>query len=233
MNSLEKKYKKVVDKVQKMSDDELKNSIMEANPELQEPQMNDVKLTDTHLCVINRALEVYYRMRSGQVGIALDRAYDKCIDWDSRDLIEKMVRKLVIEDEKLSSPSASYGFNSDEIGDARIAYEIQSVFRQYLAVKRNDGFFDYSTVDFRDPLKASDEPLPEVVNFVKHIDHVFNAAQSKKINKLLNEEKYKEAWNYIDSLKLDIPKGEGTELISGFNGVIMRIHKPRREKRYE
>ena len=233
MNSLEKKYKKVVDKVQKMSDDELKDSIMEANPELQEPQMNDVKLSDTHLCVINRALEVYYRMRSGQIGIALDRAYDKCISWDSRDLIEKMVRKLVIEDEKLSSPSASYGFNSDEIGDARIAYEIQCVFRQYLAVKRNDGFFDYSTVDFRDPLKASDEPLPEIVNFVKYIDHVFTRSQSIKINKLLNEEKYKEAWNYIDSLKLDIPKGEGTELISGFNGVIMRIHKPRREKRYE
>ena len=40
MNSLEKKYKKIVDKVQKMSDTELKNSIMEANPQLQEPQMN-------------------------------------------------------------------------------------------------------------------------------------------------------------------------------------------------
>ena len=138
MNSLEKKYKKVLDKVQKMSVDELKDSIMEANPELQEPQMNDVKLSDTHLCVINRALEVYYRMRSGQIGIALDTAYDKCIDYDSRDLIEKMIRKLIIDDNKLSSPSASYGFNSNEIGDARIAYEIQCVFRQYLAVKRNE-----------------------------------------------------------------------------------------------
>jgi len=195
--------------------------------------MNNIKLSDTHLRVINRALEVYYRMRSGQIGIALDTAYDKCIDWDSRDLIEKMVRKLVIEDEKLSSPSASYGFNSDEIGDARIAYEIQCVFRQYLAVKRNDGFFDYSTVDFRDPLKASDEPLPEVVNFIKYIDHVFNSAQSKKINQLHNKKKYREAWDYIDSLKLDLPKGECVELLSGFNGVTMRIHKPIRQKRYE
>ena len=42
--------------------------------------MNDIKLSDTHLRVINRALEVYYRMRSGQVGIALDTAFDKCID---------------------------------------------------------------------------------------------------------------------------------------------------------
>ena len=195
--------------------------------------MNDIKLSDTHLCVINRALEVYYRMRSGQIGIALDRAYDKCIDYDSRDLIEKMIRKLIIDDDKLSSPSASYGFNSDEIGDARIAYEIQGVFRQYLAVKRNDGFFDYSTVDFRDPLKASEEPLPEIVNFIKYIDHVFTPEQSKKINQLHNKKKYKEAWDYIDNLKLDLPKGEGVELISGFNGVTMRIHKPRREKRYD
>ncbi len=172
-------------------------------------------------------------MRSGQIGIALDTAYDKCIDYDNRDLIEKMVRKLIIDDNKLSSPSASYGFNSNEIGDARIAYEIQCVFRQYLAVKRNDGYFDYSTVDFRDPLKASDEPLPEIVNFVKHIDHVFTPEQSKKINQLHNKKKYKEAWDYIDSLKLDLPKGEGIELVPGFNGVTMRIHKPRREKRYE
>jgi hypothetical protein len=206
---------------------------MNTDSQIEKPQMNDVKLSDIHLCVINRALEVYYRMRSGQIGIALDRAYDKCIDHDSCDLIEKMVRKLVIEDEKLSSPSASYGFNSDEIGDARIAYEIQCVFRQYLAVKRNDGFFDYSTVDFRDPLKASDEPLPEVVNFIKYIDHVFTPEQSKKINQLHKKKMYKEAWNYIDDLKLDLPKGEGVELISGFNGVTMRIHKPRREKRYE
>ena len=206
---------------------------MNTDSQIEEPQMNDVKLSDTHLCVINRALEVYYRMRSGQIGIALDRAYDKCIDYGSRDLIEKMIRKLIIDDKQLSSPSASYSFNSDEIGDARIAYEIQGVFRQYLAVKNNDGFFDYTTVDFRDPLKSSDEPLPEVVNFVKYIDHVFTPEQSKKINQLHNKKKYKEAWDYIDSLKLDLPKGEGVELISGFNGVTMRIHKPRREKRYE
>ena len=94
-------------------------------------------------------------------------------------------------------------------------------------------FFDYTTVDFGDPLKASDEPLPEVVNFVKYIDHLFNPAQSKKINQLHNKKKYKEAWDYIDNLKLDLPRGEGVELVSGFNGVTMRIHKPRKEKRYE
>ena len=202
-------------------------------PTPEKAKMNDVKLSDNHLRVINRALEVYYRMRSGQIGMALDTAYDKCIDWDSRDLIEKMVRKLIIADDNLSSPGAGYGFNNEKIGDARIAYEIQCVFRQFLAVKRNDGYFDYSTVDFADPLKASDEPLPEIVNFVKYIDHLFTPEQSKRINRLHGKKEYTKAWDYIDGLKLDLPKGESVELISGFNGVTMRIHKPRKEKKYE
>jgi len=194
--------------------------------------MNTIKLSDAHLRVINRALEVYSRMRSGQVGMALDYAYDKCIDWDSRDVIEKMVRKLIIDDKELSSPGASYGFNSNQVGDAKIAYEIKCVFRQFLAVKNNDGFFSYETIDFGDALKASDEPLPEIVDFKKYIDHNFTPKQSEKINKFHNKKQHKEAWDYIDSLKLDLPKGERAELISGFNGVTMRIHKPRKEKKY-
>ena len=194
--------------------------------------MNDIKLSDTHLRVINRALEVYSRMRSGQIGMALDEAYDKFIDYDSRDLIEKMVCQLIINDKDLFSRGSSYSFNNPKMGDAKIAYEILATFRQYLAVKNNDGYFDYSTVHFSDPLKASEEPLPEIVNFVKYMDHLLTPEQSKKINQLHNKKKYKEAWEYIDSLKLDVPRGERVELVSGFNGVTMRIHKPRKEKRY-
>jgi hypothetical protein len=194
--------------------------------------MNDIKLSDTHLRVINRALEVYSRLRSGQIGIALDETYDKLIDYDSRDLIEKMVRKLIIDDKDLSNSGGNYSFNNSKMGDAKIAYEIRSVFRQYLAVKNNDGYFDFSTVDFNDPLKASEEPLPEIVNFVKYIDHLFTPEQSEKINQLHNKKEYKKAWDYIDSLELDVPRGDRVELVSGFNGVTMRIHKPRKEKRY-
>ena len=38
--------------------------------------INVVKLTDTHLSVINAALETYYRLKSGQIDMALDIAYN-------------------------------------------------------------------------------------------------------------------------------------------------------------
>jgi hypothetical protein len=192
-------------------------------------KMNTIKLSDAHLRVINRALETYYRMRSGQVGMAIDIAYDHCIEYNHRELIEKMVRVLILNDKSPSS-GASYGFNSPEIGDARIAYEIQSCFRQFLAVKNNDGFFSYATVDFGDPLKASDEPLPEIVDFKKYIDHNFTPEQSEKINEFHSKKQYKEAWDYVDSLKPNWPEGEKAELIPGLNGVVMRVHKPRKGK---
>lgn len=193
-------------------------------------KMNTIKLSDAHLKVINRALETYYRMRSGQVGMAVDTAYDHCIAYKHRELIEKTVRALAMDDEHLSSSGASYSFNSPEIGDARVAYEIQCCFRQFLAVKNNDGFFSYETVDFGDPLKASDEPLPEIVDFKKYIDHSFTPEQGQKINQFHNKKQHKEAWDYIDSLKLDLPNGEKVELIPGFETLVMRIHKPRKGK---
>lgn len=193
-------------------------------------KMNTIKLSDAHLRVINRALETYYRMRSGQVGMAIDTAYDHCIEYNHRELIEKMVRVLIMDDSDLSTPGASYSYNNNKLGDARIAYEIQCCFRQFLAVKNNDGFFSYETVDFGDPLKASDEPLPEIVDFKKYIDHNFTPEQSEKINKFHSKKQYKEAWDYVDSLMLNFPSGEKTELIPGLNGVVMRVHKPRKGK---
>jgi hypothetical protein len=182
-------------------------------------KMNTIKLSDAHLRVINRALETYYRMRSGQIGMAIDTAYDHSIEYNHRELIEKMVRVLIIDDNGLSDPGASYSYNNDKLGDARIAYEIQCCFRQFLAVKNNDGFFSYETVDFGDPLKASDEPLPEIVDFKKYIDYNFSPEQSQKINKFHSKKQYKEAWDYVDSLMLNFPSGEKTELIPTLSAV--------------
>ena len=48
---------------------------------------NTVKLTDKHLAVINTALEVYYRLKSGQINIALDEAFSYSIDREELDNI--------------------------------------------------------------------------------------------------------------------------------------------------
>lgn len=48
-----------------------------------------------HLQTIVTALEVYSRLRSGQVSIALDEAYwDRNLSWDEREYLEKRVRHI-------------------------------------------------------------------------------------------------------------------------------------------
>jgi hypothetical protein len=130
---------------------------------------------------------------------------------------------------ELAKKGCNYGYNSPELGDGKIAFEIRKTFEEVLAVKRNGGYYGY-TVDFHGPLKASDEPLPEVVNFVNYIDHKFTNKESDIINDYYHLREFNKMWDFVDSLNLDLPKGEKKEIIPSFNGVTMRIHKPRKNK---
>ena len=200
--------------------------------------MNTVKLSDKHLAVISNALEVYYRLKSGQVGIALDTAYDYKLSWEQKEVVEKQI-KLMLFPELHSN--AAYGFNSDKIGDAKVAYEVKKTFEEFLSVKNNDGCWGTGT-NFRGPLKASDEPFPDILDFKKYKDYPLNKTQSKKINKFYEKKEFDLMWDFIDSLKLDLPRGEKTEILFGsFVGdgrrvhvpndrVIIRVHKPIKEK---
>jgi hypothetical protein len=171
---------------------------------------NTIKLTDTHLAVINKALEVYYRMKSGQISYALDNAYDFKMNHDQTSQIEKLIKSFIFPD--LKSSGSGYGFRSPELGDGSIAFEIKKTFEEYLAVKNNDGYYG-NTVDFNGPLKASDEPLPLIVDFKPYKDFHLNKRQSSKIQKLINKKDYQKVWEYIDSLGLNLPNGEKKEII--------------------
>lgn len=184
---------------------------------------NTVKLTDKHLAVINTALEVYYRLKSGQINIALDEAFSHSIDREELNYIEKTIRKNTHKNLPIS---AAYGFNSPEIGDARIAYEIKKTIEEYLSVKNNNGFYG-STVNFHGPLKASDEPLPVILEHKGYKDYKLNKRQSSKINKLYASKDFKKMWEYVDGLKLNLPKGEKTEIVPSLEGVTIRVYKPR------
>lgn len=191
--------------------------------------MNTVKLSDNHLKLINRALETYYRLKSGQIGMAVDTVFaDRFLSWEHREEIEKAVRRHTHP----NLPSgAAHSFNSEHIGDASIAYEIKKTFEEFLAVQRNGGFYG-STVDFHGPLKASNEPLPEIVGFNRSKDYKLNKRQSKKVIAFKNKNQYNDMWNYIVSLreKLDFPKGEKSEIIINEDIVTIRIFKPYRNE---
>jgi hypothetical protein len=189
--------------------------------------MNTVKLTDNHLRVINTALETYFRLKTGQVDIALDYAYGFKLNHDQADAIAAIIKSIALPE--ISTRGSSYSFNSPEIGDGKIAYEIKKTFEEVLAVKNNDGYYGY-TVDFHGPLKASDEPLPEVVGFKNYIDYHLDKKQSKKVNKFFATKDFDGMWDYVDSLKLNLPKGEKTEIIPSFECVTIRVTKPRKKE---
>lgn len=191
--------------------------------------MNTVKLSDRHLEVIRDALETYFRMKTGQVSIALDTVYDFKLNHEQSQAIESIVKAMVLPE--IASRGTSYSFNSPQIGDGTIAYEITKVIDEYLAVKRNDGYYGH-TVDFSGPLKASDEPLPEILDHKNYKDFVFDKKQSAKANKLYSSKNFDKLWEYVYGLFPDLPKGEKTEVIPSFNTVTVRVYKPRKKNEF-
>ena len=188
--------------------------------------MNTVKLSDKHLQVIRDALETYFRMKTGQVSIALDTVYDYKLNHEQSQAIESIVKAMVLPE--IASRGTSYSFNSPQIGEGKIAYEITKVIDEYLSVKKNDGYYGH-TVDFSGPLKASEEPLPEILEHKNYKDFVFDKKQSAKANKLYSSKNFDKLWEYVYSTFTNLPKGEKIEIIPSFENVTVRVYKPRKK----
>lgn len=197
--------------------------------------MNTVKLSDAHLRIVNKALETYYRLKSGQIDIALDTAYSYHFDRETTDEISDFVRARIFPEFK--NGASSYGVGASEIGDASVAYEIRKTFEEYLAVKGNDGYYGH-TVDFDGPLKVSDEPLPIVVEHKDYKDFELPQKDARIVHKFLEAKDFEKAWDHIHSLNLNLPKGESVEIIPSTKlnnrsnniifKVVLRIKKPRK-----
>jgi hypothetical protein len=212
--------------------------------------MTTITFTDEHLRTIQTALEVYSRLRSGQIKIAMDEAFaDYNLTWEETDQIEQFVRSFLfpapptliydnhggyydqydnnyneqgeLEGElsyqdkcRIKRPhipkGAYYGVASKEIGDGTIAYEIYSTLRQYIALKRTDGYHDM-WVDFRDPLELSGIPLPKIEGFSKEKRFpIKGKAIVNKLKKAENTKDYSKVWEIVgDYMKRHYPELKG------------------------
>ncbi len=186
--------------------------------------MNTVKLSDKHMGVINTALEVYYRLKAGQVGIALDVAYDHKLQYNDREQIEKLVKDKALPE----LYDGYYVYNSEQIGAARIAYEIESVFRRYLAVKGNGGYFKFER-DFHAPLKVSNEPLPEIEGFSEYKDFYLPDEMQGEARSLFCGGKYKDLWALVDTLPFrKTVEGVTSQMLFDDRGkLFVRVNEPK------
>lgn len=204
------------------------------------PEFNVVHLTNKHLQVIVTALSCFYRLRSGQVGMAMDEAYrDKDISYDDRENIENLVKSIAFKE--IKHANSYYGFNSPELKDGTLAFEIEKTLTEYLSVKNNDGYWG-NGCNFNGPLPTSSkEPLPIIEGFRDYKDFPLTRAQTKKILPYYHKNDYKKMWKAYDSLKLDLPKGEKYQITTGqfvgddaeYEGsnerIIVRITRPRKD----
>jgi hypothetical protein len=98
--------------------------------------MTKISFTDEHLKIILRALEVYSRLRSGQIKIAIEQAYsDYWISYDESDSIEKFVRKIIFPEPPILNYDGhggyidQYGNTYDESGNRDTEYTLEEKYR--------------------------------------------------------------------------------------------------------
>jgi hypothetical protein len=188
-------------------------------PKKKEHKKVTVTFDERHLPVIARALEIFMRMRSGQITMALDECYadkqSKMLNdknyhhYDDNKDIEKLIRKVYFKD--LGSPNAAWGVGQYGFGGEE-AYMIWKTLRQYMAYERNDGYagtgrdFDTTWGSY------SDVPNPVVQGFSTR--KFFKAPKSiaDKIELLCSEKKYQEAFDLIDKKWKTLPRGDKYEI---------------------
>ena len=196
--------------------------------------LHAVNLTAEHIQVINKALEVYYRLRSGQIDIAVDTVYaDKLIDYNDRVDISTLIRSIVFPK---TVKGGGFGAGSPEIGDGNLAFEIMQTLRQFLAVERNDGYFDSMFVSFDDPFKITDVPLPSVEGFTKskrfYVDDEYT---NTKLREHIEDSRYDQAWSMINEyLKGGVPAGEWSRIKfdEGSGEFYLEVFKPQKKLTY-
>ena len=192
-----------------------------------------IEFDDRHLSTLVTALEVYSRLRSGQIKFAIDAAFwDKGLTYNDGEVIESIVRTLVFrkDDEIINNRNSYYGVGSLHMKDGTVAWEIKKAIEQYLHYQRNDGMRRICDVSGDGPLEISGIPAPKVLDSIKGYwkpQKEFRIPQGKQecMRKAMNNKDYEKAWNIVYSSfkRKPLPTGKKTRIeeVSGAYYVIV------------
>ena len=189
-----------------------------------------IEFDEKHLPTIMAALEVYTRMKSGQVSIALNYISPQILGWNDSKEIENLVKEKCFPS---LTQNSYHGIGAKEMGDAKVAYEIKKVIEEYISVKNNNGYWGFGC-NFDGPcVNFSNIPFPTIENFNKYIDTPLGKRYYKKIKKLITEKNYESAWEFIDKLvEGKLPKYDSAEVVEvpESGQFVIRCYKPRKDK---
>lgn len=220
--------------------------------------MTKIEFTDEHLRVMMTALEVYSRLRSGQIKIAIDTAYiDYSITGSESETIENYVRDIVFPrtfaheqnhkeayDEQCCvkrpalNKNSYFEITSSEMlkSGGTLAYEIYSTLRQYVSLKNNDGY-EGSGVSYYSPSKITQVPLPVIEGFSADKRFVIKGkAIVNKLDKAHETKNYMKVWQVVgEYMARKYPELEGYSQagIEKENNYYVMIAKGARKKKNE
>jgi hypothetical protein len=219
-------------------------------------QKYNLKLTKNQMGVICRALEALERAQMGQFKIALEQIFEfeydkeyrkhlKDVSWDEYNALEQMLKSFIFNRDSGTQQNNSYFGIAGTSESAKIAYEINKVLSQFLAVEQNDGYWQPVYRSYDDPLHLSREPIAEVAEFQKYKDFPIPKKHWSELRKLFADGDLTSMWNIVDSY---IPKDiraskteiypfsdnlRDHELGYNFADVCIRMWKPEKREEFE
>jgi hypothetical protein len=184
---------------------------------LKKEEKIQLELDEHYLPTLVNALEVYSRLRCGQIKYALDSAFiDKNLDYTEMMYLENIVRSFVFKNEEiLEYNNMYYGIHSKEAGDAKEAFAIKKTIEQYLHYQRNNGYRKICDVSGDGPMKAmSKYPVPKVVGFEPKKVFPIPKRQHAKLDFFFEIKDFSSMWKIIDKTftKKPLPKGTSSEI---------------------
>ena len=186
-----------------------------------------IEFDERHLSTLSTALEVYSRLRGGQIKLALENGFwDKNLTYEDGEVLESFVRTIVFREDKflMENRNAYYGIGCKEMKDGDVAWEIKKVIEQYKHYQRNDGLRRICDVSGDGAMQISEVPLPKIIDsngyWKPQKSFIIPKRYQKYIDASMKIEKYSDVWSVVDKAfkKSPLPRGKASR-IEKYEGI--------------
>lgn len=176
-----------------------------------------IEFDEKHLSTLTTALEVYSRLRGGQIAMAMSTTFidKKCLNYTDVHVIESVVKTLAFREEEICTrPHSYYGVGCEQMKDGTVAWEIKKVIDQYLHYQQNDGYRSIMNVSGDGAMQYSEVPLPKIIDSNGYWKPLKSFIIPKRYQKFIDAsmkiEKYSDAWSVVDKAfkKNPLPRGK-------------------------
>jgi hypothetical protein len=185
-----------------------------------------IEFDERHLGTLATALEVYSRLRSGQIKMAMDTAFwDKDLTYQDGEVLEIMVRTIVFykEEELMKNRNSYYGIGCEKMKDGTVAWEIKKTIDQYLHYQRNDGYRQICDVSGAGAFQSSEVPMPKIIEPSRMLSEFaywkpqkeFRIPQryQERVDKAMKNKDFTLVWDLVDkAFRNTLPKGSSSKV---------------------